>query len=164
MIVQQEESTRVEYAPGPGADIGKPRIFSVRDTYLAAAEQVIERVIAERDDALTCLRIEKECRAGNKYAVVDTVGGWVEGQPTTEFNYLQRLRELVGIELELKTVYAKLEAAKQCEVEASLDAINMRSTLERISRKFVALHKDSNQNDSVGEIYHLLRECGALKE
>lgn len=31
-------------------------------------------------------------------AIVSTVGGFVEGSPTTAINYLQRLRELVAVE------------------------------------------------------------------
>jgi hypothetical protein len=37
-------------------------------------------------------------------------------------------------------------------------------TLRRIASEFQALHDDSGKCDSVGEIYHLLRECGAIEE
>ena len=47
------------------------------------------------------LEQEKESRRGNKQAVVDTVGGLVEGKPTNILNYLQRLRELMNKEMEL---------------------------------------------------------------
>jgi hypothetical protein len=58
------------------------------------------------------LRIEKSCRHGNKQAVVDTIEGIVEGQPTNVLNYLQRLRELVANEQQLaearELIYALL--------------------------------------------------------
>ena len=46
------------------------------------------------------LDIEKQCRQGNVWSVVDTVKGIVDGEPTTPDNFLQRLRELVSIEKE----------------------------------------------------------------
>ena len=37
-------------------------------------------------------------------AVVDTIGGTVEGHPTSSINYLQRLRELVAFEIAQKAI------------------------------------------------------------
>lgn len=55
------------------------------------AEAEVEKVRADLD-------LEKKCHAANKHAVVLTVGGTVDGAPTNETNYLQRLCELVKTE------------------------------------------------------------------
>ena len=53
---------------------------------------------------------------------------------------------------------AEREASLRGEVE------RLRDTLGRIAREFTAIHKDTDACDSIGEIYHLLRECKALQE
>lgn len=42
--------------------------------------------------------------------------------------------------------------------------VDLFDTLRRIATEIVAVAPDSGQCDSIGEIYHLLRECGAMKE
>ena len=54
--------------------------------YLDAADE-IERLRAQRAAAEAAIS-----------SVVHTVGGTVEGHPTSEINYLQRLRELIRAE------------------------------------------------------------------
>jgi hypothetical protein len=50
--------------------------------------RALEKAVREKDAELVAL----------KTSVVTTIGGQVEGHPTAEHNYLQRLRELVSIE------------------------------------------------------------------
>jgi len=64
------------------------------------------------------LEQEKESRRGNKQAVVDTVGGLVEGKPTNILNYLQRLRELMNKEMELS-----IERKRADEFQERLDSL-----------------------------------------
>lgn len=47
------------------------------------------------------LDLERQNNVACKHAVVYTVGGKVEGHPTQDINYLQRLRELVSKEAQL---------------------------------------------------------------
>jgi len=51
----------------------------------------------------------------------------------------------------------EVELADTKKREAELD-----DTLGRIAQEFAALYEDSEKTDSVGEIYHLLRESGHL--
>lgn len=92
----------------------------------AAKHRALERcseLEKERDDALTRLRIEKECGMGVKYSIVDTVGGVdYEGNETSTINYLQRLRILVNKETELERL--QLEHLKILgERDAALERI-----------------------------------------
>lgn len=61
-------------------------------------KQLVEELTKENAWLKTKLRSEEGMRDANKAAVVATVGGTVEGKPTHEGNYLQRLRELVACE------------------------------------------------------------------
>ena len=70
----------------------------------------VKLAAAERE-----LQLEKDCRAANATAVVQTVGGQVEGRPTNTSNYLQRLRVLVGIELERNEILAFMAGTSLCE-------------------------------------------------
>ncbi len=54
---------------------------------------VIRRATKPLEDELMALR----------HTVVATIGGTVEGNPTAEHNYLQRLRQLTRIELAART-------------------------------------------------------------
>lgn len=72
------------------------------------AEAEVEKVRAELDT-------EKKLRAANKHAVVLTVGGTVDGEPTNEMNYLQRLRELVKTENEYLSDQLSTPASGEAE-------------------------------------------------
>lgn len=49
-------------------------------------------------------------------------------------------------------------------LSTSKERDQLRDTLQRIATAMPAVAPDSHQNDDTGEIYHLLRECGAIKE
>ena len=80
------------------------------------------------------LEQEKESRRGNKQAVVDTVGGLVEGKPTNILNYLQRLRELMNKEMELSIERKALKLA--CiALDIDEEAQSIQSWMEQFRKK-----------------------------
>lgn len=91
----------------------------------AATEEAldnIEKLGVQLRELRDKLRVEKGCREANKHAVATTVGGIVEGAPTSTLNYLQRLRELVEIE---KRYQRLREAAVDVERIAHMNRIWM---------------------------------------
>ena len=58
-------------------------------------------------------RLERGCLNSIQAMVVDTVGGIVEERPTHEGNYLQRLRELVGIEIQHEEMEQELASLRK---------------------------------------------------
>ena len=84
-----------------------PRPFT---TWLDAAVGTFPNTNCSLDDDVPFEYAESEAKAELaslrlvKGLVVDTIGGFVEGRPTQEINYLQRLRKLVELE---KAVCAK---------------------------------------------------------
>lgn len=66
----------------------------------------LEAVTRERDEAHNDLRLARDMARARVSAILQTIGGEVEGRPTSEVNFLQRLRELVQWEK------AHLEAVK----------------------------------------------------
>jgi hypothetical protein len=81
------------------------------ETYYAP--EAVKKLIDE--NASLKARIEELRMNENaiKYSVVDTVGGIVEGMPTHELNYLQRLCELVEIEKQRDRLVAILKPMRE---------------------------------------------------
>ena len=75
-------------------------------------------LLTKANKALALLREEREYVATIKASIVDTVGGVDdEGNPTSELNYLQRLRQLVKKEKELALLREVAEAAQNLQQE-----------------------------------------------
>lgn len=84
------------------------RVVAVRRLIGTQAAE-IEKLEAKLSEAMDGWRLEIDCRVSNKAAVVETVKGEVEGRPTHEGNYLQRLRELCEVEQQNKRADALLQ-------------------------------------------------------
>jgi hypothetical protein len=87
-LAEVERESRERLALWEATELERNLARDARDRYMKdalAAEQKLKEV----EDMLTSL----------KHTVVATIGGKVEGQPTHEGNYLQRLRELLSAEI-----------------------------------------------------------------
>jgi hypothetical protein len=82
----------VEYAPN-----NLSRITAALEQRDASWAAVVARVMKERDEALVDLLVTEQSHAAQLAMLVAALGGEVEGRPTHEGNYLQRVRELRDI-------------------------------------------------------------------
>ena len=80
---------------------------------LQGALKNLRDVAAERDELVKEVFQTHRLREASKSAVVDTVGGVVDGAPTKTINYLQRLRELVKAEAERDELREVMETLAQ---------------------------------------------------
>lgn len=101
MLVGLSE-TRVVVCPACGGAHNRAAWNRRAGSAAADGAAVVERIRAE---------VASERRA-IQASIVGTVGGLVEGKPTSSLNYLQRLRELVRIEAQWKRHDAAAELRK----------------------------------------------------
>lgn len=63
------------------------------------------------DREMNALRLRIQVLEAQRAMTVARLGGTVEGQPTSELNYLQRVDELVGKECRLRSISMPINAA-----------------------------------------------------
>lgn len=93
-----------------------------------------------RIDLATALRERDEAKArerGQMTAVLHTIGGEVEGHPTSAIDYLQRLRALVATEKAFADARPQIESAKYM-VEKARDCERAESALAAARRECTA--------------------------
>lgn len=83
-----------------------------RGEYVGAAfARKLERELKREKHAYdAAVNSNREYLRSMMAAILDTIGGIVEGSPTHELNYLQRLRELVKAEREVAELKEKIAA------------------------------------------------------
>lgn len=86
-----DRPTRGQLASWRASNVHGARLTSVSVSVLFAE---IDALTAELAEA----RLQRDCRDGQIRMTVDRLEGLVEGQPTHEGNFLQRIDELRGIE------------------------------------------------------------------
>lgn len=102
----------------------------------------------------------------NDAKIIKMASGWNSPElPGQIFSSRRRLVEAIGLE---RGIGMGLQRGRGPGGDASclknMETDDLLDTLRRIYTEFASLHADTGQNDSVGEIYHLLREAGAIPD
>jgi hypothetical protein len=104
----------------------------------------------------------------NSAKIVKMASGWNSPElPGQIFSSRKRLVKALGIEGGIEMGLQEERGPgpggnASCRKDMEID--DLLDTLRRIATEFTGLHADTGQNDSIGEIYHLLREAGAIQD
>lgn len=122
------------------------------------------RLISERDALKAKCEFGELEREAIAHAVVDTIGGTVEGMPTQTINYLQRLRELVRAEADLTACREELCVAKMHADDFT--TIDQRDRAEDAANKLTAaiLAEDIDWSDHDAKWHDALEQVTSAPE